>query len=242
MLLENRQWDLIIFDEAHQLSAKEYGRKDRQDAELSTGGSPAGLHGRFAAADGTPHAGDPNHSRFMNLVRCLEPKVDFSPLMDQPLFPRRRGALFQVDSAHAEAAGDGRRREGGFQGTHERSTCPSPCIPTRRSFTPPSRTTSARATTRLKKSKTPCTSAPMGFILTTFQKLNASSFQAIKAALEGRLARLGKKLEDFRPGRGGRGRDERFQGELEEKDAVLKTDREILKDEIKTLTKLWPSR
>jgi superfamily II DNA or RNA helicase len=27
ILLENRPWDLIIFDEAHRLSAKEYGRK-----------------------------------------------------------------------------------------------------------------------------------------------------------------------------------------------------------------------
>jgi superfamily II DNA/RNA helicase len=77
----------------------------------------------------------------------------------------------------------------------------------------------------------------VGFILTTFQKLNASSFQAIKAALEGRLARLGKKLEEL-PEEEEEDRDERFQGELDEKDVVLKTDREFLKDEIKTLRKL----
>ena len=77
----------------------------------------------------------------------------------------------------------------------------------------------------------------VGFILTTFQKLNASSFQAIKAALEGRLARLGKKLEEL-PEEEEEARDVRFQGELDEKDVVLKTDREILKDEIKTRTKL----
>ncbi len=77
----------------------------------------------------------------------------------------------------------------------------------------------------------------VGFILTTFQKLNASSFRAIKAALEGRLARLGKKLEEL-PEEEEEDRDERFQGELEERDVVLKTDREFLKDEIKTLRKL----
>ena len=66
----------------------------------------------------------------------------------------------------------------------------------------------------------------VGFILTTFQKLNASSFQAIKAALEGRLARLGKKLEEL-PEEEEEDRDERFQGELDERDVVLKTDREI---------------
>jgi len=77
----------------------------------------------------------------------------------------------------------------------------------------------------------------VGFILTTFQKLNASSFQAIKAALDGRLARLGKKLEEL-PEEEEEDRDERFQGELDERDVVLKTDREFLKDEIKTLRKL----
>jgi hypothetical protein len=77
----------------------------------------------------------------------------------------------------------------------------------------------------------------VGFILTTFQKLNASSFRAIKAALEGRLARLEKKVEEL-PEEEAEDRDERFEGELDEKDVVLKTDREFLKDEIKQLRKL----
>jgi hypothetical protein len=77
----------------------------------------------------------------------------------------------------------------------------------------------------------------VGFILTTFQKLNASSARAIKHALDGRLKRLNQKLEKLPPEEE-EDRDERYQGELEEKDAVLKTDREILRDEIKVLKKL----
>ena len=77
----------------------------------------------------------------------------------------------------------------------------------------------------------------VGFILTTFQKLNASSFRAIKAALEGRLARLEKKVEEL-PEEEEEDRDDRYEGENQEKDVVLKTDREILKDEIKQLRKL----
>ncbi len=38
ILLENRKWDLIIFDEAHRLSATEYGsQQGRKDAELPAG-------------------------------------------------------------------------------------------------------------------------------------------------------------------------------------------------------------
>src|SRR5208282_4057122 len=77
----------------------------------------------------------------------------------------------------------------------------------------------------------------IGFILTTFQKLNASSFRAIEAALKGRLKRLEKKVEDL-PEEEEEDRDDRYEGENQEKDVVLKTDREILKDEIKQLRKL----
>ena len=44
-LLENRKWDLIIFDEAQHLSAREYPKKTDKDAELPACGSLARLHG-----------------------------------------------------------------------------------------------------------------------------------------------------------------------------------------------------
>jgi helicase-like protein len=78
----------------------------------------------------------------------------------------------------------------------------------------------------------------VGFILTTFQKLNASSLRAIKSALKGRLDRLEEKLGALPPEEEEEEEtDERYQGELDEK-AILKNSRQILRDEIKVLKKL----
>lgn len=90
----------------------------------------------------------------------------------------------------------------------------------------------------LEQVEDPMRRRAVGFILTTFQKLNASSVRAIKAALEGRLERLQEKLDKLPPEEEEEDRDERYQGELDEREVVLKTDREILHDEIKVLKKL----
>jgi hypothetical protein len=89
----------------------------------------------------------------------------------------------------------------------------------------------------LERIENPMDRHAVGFILTTFQKLNASSVRAIKHALEGRLKRLQGKLAKL-PQEEEEEQDERYQGEIDEKEAVLKTDREILQDEIKVLKKL----
>jgi SNF2 family DNA or RNA helicase len=82
ILLENRPWDLIIFDEAHRLSAKEYGRKTDRTQNYQLAEALGGYTDALLLLTGTPHSGDPDHSRFINLVRLLESKVDFSPLID----------------------------------------------------------------------------------------------------------------------------------------------------------------
>jgi superfamily II DNA/RNA helicase len=89
----------------------------------------------------------------------------------------------------------------------------------------------------LERIENPMDRHAVGFILTTFQKLNASSARAIKHALEGRLKRLKEKLTKLPPEEEEE-RDERYQGEIDEREAVLKTDHEILRDEIRVLNKL----
>jgi superfamily II DNA/RNA helicase len=74
-------------------------------------------------------------------------------------------------------------------------------------------------------------------LLTTFQKLNASSTAAIKAALQGRLMRLRGELPELPQDDEDEDQDERFQGELDEQFA-LKNDREIMEDEIAALEQL----
>ncbi len=76
-----------------------------------------------------------------------------------------------------------------------------------------------------------------GFLLTTFQKLNASSTAAIKAALQGRLMRLRGELCDLPIDEDDENQDERFEGEVEEQFA-LRNNRAIMEDEIAALEKL----
>ncbi len=237
ILLENRPWDLIIFDEAHRLSAKEYGRKTDRTQNFQLAEALRGYTDALLLLTGTPHSGDPDHSRFMNLVRLLEPKADFSTLTDQPLF-REPGAVpysklilrtpkLRVTDADGKVVFKGRM-------THP---LPFAMYPDEKEFYTAVEDYIRTGYNSIEHIEDPMHKRAVGFILTTFQKLNASSFQAIKKALEGRLARLGKKLEEL-PEEEEEDRDERFQGELDERDVVLKTDREFLKDEIKTLKKL----
>jgi len=239
ILLENRPWDLIIFDEAHRLSAKEYGRKTDRTQNYQLAEALRGYTDALLLLTGTPHSGDPDHSRFMNLVRLLEPKADFSTLTDQPLF-REPGAVpysklilrtpkLRVTDAEGKVVFKGRM-------THP---LPFAMYPDEKEFYSAVEDYIRTGYNAIEQIEDSTHKRAVGFILTTFQKLNASSFQAIKAALEGRLARLGKKLEELpKEEEEEEARDDRYEGENQEKDVVLKTDREILKDEIKQLEKL----
>lgn len=78
-----------------------------------------------------------------------------------------------------------------------------------------------------------------GFLLTTFQKLNASSTSAIKSALETRLKRLRGEIAELIEEEEPEPElfDERFEGEQEEAQALL-DDREVMEHEAETLEKL----
>ena len=237
VLLENRKWDLIIFDEAHRLSAKEYGRKVDRTQNYQLAEALRGYTDALLLLTATPHAGDPDHSRFINLVRLLESKVDFSTLTNQPLFREPdavpysklilRTPKLRVTDAEGKVVFKGRM-------THP---LPFAMYPDEKEFYSAVEDYIRTGYNSIEQIEDPMHKRAVGFILTTFQKLNASSFRAIKAALEGRLKRLEKKLEDLAEEEE-EDRDERYQGELDERDVVLKTDREILKDEIKQLRKL----
>jgi hypothetical protein len=82
-----------------------------------------------------------------------------------------------------------------------------------------------------------------GFLLTTFQKLNASSTAAIRSALTKRLARLRGELTDLPEREPDEDLffDERYEGEQEEQDVLL-DDRQIREDEIEKLEQLLSLR
>ena len=241
VLLENRKWDLIIFDEAHRLSAKEYGRKTDKTQNYQLAEVLRDYTDALLLLTATPHSGDPDHSRFINLVRLLEPNVDFSPLVDEGLF-RADGAVpysklilrtpkLKVTDAEGKVVFKGRI-------THP---LPFGMYPDEKEFYSAVEEYIRTGYNSLELVEDQMHRRAVGFILTTFQKLNASSVRAIKSALEGRLKRLTEKLDNLPPGdeddEEEEDRDERYQGELDEK-AVLKSNRQVLQDEIKVLRKL----
>jgi hypothetical protein len=91
----------------------------------------------------------------------------------------------------------------------------------------------------LERMNDPMRRRATGFLLTTFQKLNASSTAAITSALSKRVDRLKGEMSDLAQNdeEDETRYDERYEGENEEQ-AVLKDDVEILQGEIDTLEAL----
>lgn len=237
-LLENRKWDLIIFDEAHRLSARDYPKKTEKTQNYQLAEALRDYTDALLLLTATPHAGDPNHTRFVNLVKLLEPNVDFAPLIDEGLF-RPQGAVpystlilrtpkLKVTDAEGQVVFKGRRTVSlGFN-----------MYPGEKEFYVAVEAYIRTGYNSLEQIDDPMHRRAVGFILTTFQRLNTSSVRAIKHALEGRLKRLRDKLDKLPPEEEEEeDQDERYQGELDEA-AVLKSDREMVQDEIDLLKAL----
>ncbi len=236
-LLENRKWDLIIFDEAQHLSARQYPQKIEKTQNYQLAEALRGYTDALLLLTATPHAGDPNHGRFINLVRLLEANVDFSPLIDEGLFRAQAGIPYsklilrtpklKVTDAQGKAVFKGRRTvQLVFQ-----------MYPEEARFYKAVEDYIRTGYNSLEQVEDPTRRRAIGFILTSFQKLNASSVRAIKAALKGRLERLEEKLAKLPPEEEEEERDDRYLGEFEEK-AALKSDRELLRGEIELLKDL----
>jgi superfamily II DNA or RNA helicase len=235
-LLENRKWDLIIFDEAQHLSARQWPTKIEKTQNYQLAEALRGYTDALLLLTATPHAGDPNHGRFINLVRLLETNVDFTPLTDEGLFRAQAGIPYsklilrtpklKVTDAQGRAVFKGRPTvQLAFK-----------MYPEEEKFYKAVEDYIRTGYNSLEQIEDPTRKRAVGFILTSFQKLNASSVRAIKAALGGRLGRLEEKLAEL-PEEEEEERDDRYLGEFEEK-AALKSDRELLSDEINVLKKL----
>src|SRR5206468_2192198 len=89
ILLENRKWDLVIFDEAHRLSALNYesGKVDKtQNYRLAEELRSNQYCNALLLLTATPHQGEANHSRFINLVNLLDDGITFDDLYGPSLF------------------------------------------------------------------------------------------------------------------------------------------------------------
>jgi ERCC4-related helicase/HKD family nuclease len=236
VLLENRRWDLIIFDEAHRLSAMDYGSgktEKTHNYRLAEEVSHKHYSDSLLLLTATPHQGEENHSRFKNLLMLLEENCNFTGLEEQGLFSGD-GVQFtelcirtpkkDVTDANGRKVFKGRQ-------THR---LPFKMYADEDRFYKAVSDYIRDGYQMLERMNDPLRRRAAGFLLTTFQKLNASSTASIKSALTKRLARLRGQLKDL-PEHAeeddGNLLDERYEGEIEEQ-AILKDDTAILKDEI----------
>jgi superfamily II DNA or RNA helicase len=236
-LLENRKWDLIIFDEAQHLSARDYPKKTDKTQNYQLAEALRDYTDAMLLLTATPHAGDPNHGRFINLVKLLESNVDFTPLVDEGLFRPKdaipysklilRTPKLKVTDAHGHAVFKGRRTIPLDFRMHADE----------RAFYDAVEDYIRTGYNALENIEDPMHRRAIGFILTSFQKLNASSLRAIRTALGVRLERLEKKLQNLPAEEEAEDNDARYQGEREEQEA-LKTDRQVLEGEIVVLRDL----
>jgi SNF2 family DNA or RNA helicase len=214
-LLENRKWDLIIFDEAQHLSARQWPTKVEKTQNYQLAEVLRDYTDALLLLTATPHAGDPNHGRFINLVRLLETNVDFTPLIDEGLFKAQAGIPYsklilrtpklKVTDAQGNAVFKGRRTvQLVFQ-----------MYPEEAKFYKAVEDYIRTGYNSLEQVEDPTRRRAIGFILTSFQKLNASSVRAIKAALRGRLERLEEKLTNLPPEEEEEERGERYLGEFD---------------------------
>lgn len=235
--------DLIVFDEAHRLSAVSYGgtKTDKtQNYRLAEEIRRQDYCEALLLLTATPHQGEENHSRFKNLLLLLHDDIDFSGLEHMGLFSGMgtpfselviRTPKQEVTDAQGHKVFKGRQ-------THR---LPFRMYPREARFYNEVAEYIRDGYQMLERFNDSKRRQAAGFVLTTFQKLNASSTAAIRAALTGRLARLRGELahlpvsthEDDEDGFF----DERYEGEQNEQDILL-DDRELMEDEIRRLENL----
>jgi ERCC4-related helicase len=240
-LLASRKWDLIIFDEAHHLSAQQYG-SDKVEKTLNYRLAEEIASKQYSEAflllTATPHQGEENHSRFKNLLGLLEKDIDFGSLEAVNLFSQGTGGrpfAELVIRTPKKAVTDAQGRTV-FKGrvTHRRSC---EMYPDEAKFYAAVAKYIRDGYQVLERTQDPTQKRAAGFLLTTFQKLNASSTAAIRSALTARLDRLRGQCDKLPFNEDDEELDERYEGEHEEK-AAEQSDRELLAGEVSTLEKL----
>ncbi|MBM4044869.1 MAG: hypothetical protein FJ279_07135 [Planctomycetes bacterium] len=238
ILLENRKWDLVIFDEAHRLSAVDYGSgkvEKTQNYRLAEEVRHKHYSDAILLLTATPHQGEENHSRFKNLLTLLADDISFTGLEEEGLFSGKgiRFTELVIRTPKKDVTdAQGRKVFKGRQ-THR---LPFRMYPDEERFYKAVSDYIRNGYQTLERLTDPLRRRAAGFLLTTFQKLNASSAAAIKAALAKRSARLQGQLAEMPRSEddGDALLDERYEGENEEKFA-LGDDKEILKGEIGTI-------
>ncbi|MBN2543376.1 DEAD/DEAH box helicase [bacterium] len=240
-LLENRKWDLIIFDEAHRLSARQYGIKLDKTQNFKLAEDLKAHTDALMLLTATPHQGEDNHSRFINLMKLLDEHINFSELIhrDTPLFISDNGKLYKEYILRTpKSSVTDLNGEKVFKGRNTYSL-PFKMFKDEAAFYKSVTDYIKTGYAFVEKMDDNTQKLALGFVLTIFQKLAASSTNAIKASLAGRKLRLKDKRDTItKASQQELEIDERYMGEYEERSTYLKHKDEFVQDEIDQLDKL----
>ncbi len=241
-LLESRKWDLIIFDEAHRLSAVNYSTRKvdkTQNYKLAEELRKNDYCEALLLLTATPHQGEENHSRFKNLLALLDDEIDFGGLEEADLYSGASGGKKFTELVIRTPKKDVTDAQGRkvFKGRQTRRL-QCKMYPDEEAFYTAVAEYIREGYQLLERVHDPARKRAAGFLLTTFQKLNASSTAAIRSALDKRLQRLRGTLADLpEPPEDPELIDDRFEGENDER-RLLWEDCDILQEEISTLEAL----
>ena len=214
ILLEAPDWDLVIFDEAHRLSAKDYGHKTEKTQNYQLAEALSARTRDFILLTGTPHDG--TDSKFRNLLKALEPQVVFS---------RHLPGIYFGDLILKNRKSEARDAEGQllFKEAEVQKLALTPRSTGEDQFHQSLNQYLREGYGVAEMDPANPRNRAIGFVMVVFQKLASSSLAAVRSSLERRLRRLSQTLDEAS---GQTAEDERFTGELEENQA------EKLQDEL----------
>lgn len=180
-LLEAPRWDLIVFDEAHHLTASESGKKVKKTQNFKLAESLRDHSRDLLLLSATPHQGD--HFRFWMLIRLLDPRLfeNSSDMIDNR--HRLNAVVFrrtQADACNADGEPLFARRQVHTSSFH---------------LSPPETEFYGLLMDYLRDgynlaAQQGAKGQPLGFVMTIFQKIASSSFAAVAATLRRRLLML----------------------------------------------------
>ena len=230
LLLGSRDWDVVIFDEAHKLSAKTWSqRKTEKTLNYRLAEDLQARCRALILLTATPHQGD--ESKFQNLVTLLHPNVTFE---ESPIASKGNGAVPFTDlilrnrkSKVTDAEGDPI-----FKGMDIHPVRVALFDNGEKQFHKKLELYLREGYGFADQDPGDTQHKAIGFVMTTFQKLAASSTRAIKSALEKRVANLQAKESE----NGDENEyDARHEGEFEahraeqDRGAFIETEVEMLK-------------
>ncbi len=180
-LLDAPRWDLVVFDEAHHLSAFQSGKRTRKTENYKLAEALKEHSRDLLLLSATPHQGD--HFRFWMLVQLLDPTLFLSAedmvenrhRLNSVVFRRTKADACRPDGAPLFARRQV-RTESFTMDSDERAFYVALNDYLKEGF--------ALANRRGNEGRA------LGFVMTIFQKIAASSFAAVRRTLRRRLLML----------------------------------------------------